>query len=92
MAKFKVGDVCILINCESFPELKGCQLTITSNPIQCFDDIRGAIWIGYDTDLICPDGIPLAPSEDQLRLKKFPGEEKVMKLFIEVTKPDVVPA
>jgi len=92
MAKFKKGDVCILIKCLTFPELNGCNLTITSDPHHCFDDQRGTIWIGYDTDLVCPDGVLLAPEENQLRLKTFPGEEQVMKLFTEVTKRDVVPA
>jgi len=91
MAKFKVGDVCIVIKCITYPELAGTQVTITSGPQEACD-IRGNVWIGYDTDYFTSTGRMLCPREENLRLKKFPGEEQAMKLFTEVTRRDVVPA
>lgn len=93
MAKFKVGDVCILVDSTHHKHLIGCELKITGEIVEFLGAIDGKKCIGYPTDLVCPvTNFRIWPKEENLRLKKFPGEEQVMKLFTEVTKRDVVTA
>ena len=81
MAKFKVGDVCIIIKTRNFPELLGAEVTITE-PMQIVNShFNKAIYYnGYGTDLY-HKGVQVCPREENLKLKEFPGELAVMQLF-----------
>ena len=88
MTKFVVGDVCIIVKCYSFPEVEGTEVTITELPkLRVFVErptYKISHEVTYKTDLKLPNGGGgyFAPLEHQLKLKKFKGEEEVMRMFL----------
>lgn len=95
MAKFKVGDVCILHSLVNFPEENGMEVTIKcivpSGVVVVL--VHSGEYVQNDDNLyICDMNTDTGYAGRNLRLKQFPGEEQVMKLFTEVTKRDVVTA
>lgn len=91
MAKFKVGDVCVIIKGTSFPELTGTEVTIMG-PLMNYENESGS-WIGYRTDLIHKT-CDICPTEANLRLKeppkKYKEETRIMELFHKIKQPVVV--
>lgn len=86
MAKFKRGDVCIIVNAESEP-VNGMEVTILGDPYVYIDFFSKEKTLGYPTDLIwC--GFKVTPQEKNLRLKSFPGEESVMRMFSQPIKEE----
>ena len=79
MDKFKVGDVCVLMKCNSMPELNGTELTITGSRYYYICN-RGFPTLGYPTDLV-HKGLKIHPEEHQLKLKRPDGEESIFNLF-----------
>ena len=88
--KFKVGDICIIIGSDSFPEIIGTEVTITGVPTFLYNYVQNRMWQGYPTDLI-HKGCPIFPKEHNLRLKRKKGEQKVFDMFesLNVTKEKV---
>lgn len=82
MAKFKVGDVCVVIGTKNYPELLGRELTIVDSIQPIYDENWNCTRMGYVSDLV-HKGVVICPSEEYLRLKKFPGEDLIMSLFVE---------
>jgi hypothetical protein len=80
MAKFKVGDVCVIVGAISYPELVGKEVTITGLPYWYKSATTGKPTLGYKTDRIY-GGMHISPPEEFLKLKKFPGEDSIMRLF-----------
>lgn len=81
MAKFKVGDVCIIVKCDNHPELLGKETTILGEP-KLFQNYKtGKTYTGYLIDLVGDNGLDMRAEEHQLKLKKFKGEEEVMRMF-----------
>lgn len=80
MGKFKKGDICFLINCVYYPELNGTEVTLTSDAIEQIGIQSGKEFIGYVSDLFY-HGMPISLMEHQLVLKKFDGEDKIIRMF-----------
>jgi len=84
MAKFKKGDVCIIIHTYNSPELVGEEVTILGCPYEYYDKTLGRKVVGYPTDLRAMyEGIEykIAPAEHQLRLKDAPPDAIVMREY-----------
>lgn len=85
MAKFKVGDICVVICAPNYPELLGAEVTITGTLCEITGP-TGEKWTGYLTDLI-HKGHRICPCEPSIKLKEEPpktkstGLDKVLDLF-----------
>ena len=81
MAKFRKGDVCIVINAPNVPELIGAELALTSDGfIPSVEAGYPPDMLVYETDLIFR-GYPCTAAEYCLKLKKFDGEDLITKMF-----------
>lgn len=88
MAKFKVGNVCVIIRTSNFPELLGRELTIVDSLQPIYDVDGNCTHMGYVSDLV-HKGIRICPEESKIKLKTFPGEDLIMSLFTEKEKETV---
>jgi len=83
MAKFRVGDICIVISYKDVRYI-GAEVTITSEKEYSACDATGEFTWNYNTDCDCldePDEYTMTFQEHELKLKTFGGEQKVMELF-----------
>ncbi len=80
MAKFKKGDVCVIVKTYVSPHLLGAELTITGLPRKFKCCKSGIEKVGYPTDLR-DDGVMMWPEEDCLRLKDAPPDAIVMREY-----------
>lgn len=82
MAKFKVGDICVVIDAINCKELIGSEVTITGKPRVRYFKSFNKFLHSYETNVLVRGGL-YCPLEHHLKLKKFPGEDLIMNLFKE---------
>jgi len=84
MAKFKKGDICVIVKAYVMPELEGEEVTIIGEPYEYYDNTSNMNVFGYPTDLqVVYNGIEykIVPAEHQLRLKDAPPDAIVMREY-----------
>lgn len=81
---FRVGDVCILQNCEVYHDLNGLEVTVIK-PLQMVDikypDGSTKELACYTVDIELPDGSICCPAPYQLRLKDEPRDIEAWALL-----------
>lgn len=84
--QYPVGSVCVVVKTLRRHEMLGEEVTIIG-PLEARISPCGDIWLGYETDKVCADGLQYATKHEYLKLKRLPGQldewatEKVKSLF-----------
>jgi len=84
MAKFKKGDVCVIVKAYTMPELVGEEVTIQGDPYSYYCKELSQTVFGYPTDLrVKYKGVErkITPPEHCLRLKDAPPDAIVMREY-----------
>ena len=93
-APFKVGDICVLQNCEIFHENNGREATIMAMGI--IGRHHGVKYFGCQLDFTLPNGFACVAQPHQLRRRKPPtsdtGEQLIISMLRDAKMPEGAPA